>query len=144
MRQYVIAIAAAMLLAAPAVEAGQRHKWGAFMEDTFKAIDRDGSGSVTQAELDAHRAQRFDAADGNGDGRITLDEAIAQEHAKAEERAKRWIGHQDADGDGAVTMAEIGGGHGRKLMKADADGDGAVTLEELRARMEHGDDGDDG
>ncbi len=49
--------------------------------DRFAAMDTDGDGQITQAELDAHAAARFASADSDGDGFLTTDEMQAQREA---------------------------------------------------------------
>ncbi len=56
------------------LSAGQQQKLDAVRAERFAAMDRDGDRQVSAAEYFAAAQQRFTAADGNGDGRVTKDE----------------------------------------------------------------------
>jgi hypothetical protein len=110
----------------------------------FAAIDADGNGQVTKAELEAFRAARAAEVDGNGDGLVSVEELRAadlkQAEARATERAQRMIAAHDTDGDGQLSAAEM-------VMppvpeglfdRVDANGDGAITeaeIDAMRAQM---------
>ncbi|MDA7426383.1 EF-hand domain-containing protein [Thalassococcus lentus] len=108
----------------------------------FEAMDTNGDGKLTQAEIDAYKAKRFSEADADGDGFLSPEEMAAQGEKKNDERrakrATRMIERLDANEDGKLSAEELDArGPGNLIEKADKDGDGAVTLEELReARMD--------
>ena len=130
-RALYVALAGFLAAAAPhaADAGGMRHGKG--FDEMFKAMDQDGNGEVTQAEADAFKAVRFKEADADGDGRITIEEATAHEQAKAAERAQRMVERMDETKDGAITLDEMHFPGGGLIEKADADGNGGVTLEEI-------------
>lgn len=103
----------------------------------FERLDANGDGAVEKSEVRAAAANRFAAADANGDGRLTRDELVASGHRKAEKRADKMLKRLDADGDGAISAAELeghGGKHEKRAEKMfdrlDADGDGRITKAE--------------
>jgi Ca2+-binding EF-hand superfamily protein len=79
------------------------------------------------------RMQRLIAADTNGDGRITFDEAKTAFPKLTQERFSRL----DRNGDGVLSMEDRRqGGKGKlaqRLKAADTNGDGKLSFEEARA-----------
>lgn len=135
------------LIVALAVSAGAAYAKGAgkFKAVEFEALDADGNGELSQAELDAHRAARFATADSNGDGVLSLQELQAAGHTKADERAARMIERFDANADGALSQDEMPGPRkqGRMFTRMDADGNGTISQEEFaqardRMKERHG------
>ena len=116
--------------------AGNRHH-GSRATAHFEQMDANGDGALTQAEVDAFRAQRASAMDANGDGVVSFEEAKAAREAKREERARARFNRQDANGDGVVTVDEIGGRAAKMFERLDANGDGVVTRDELPRRGGH-------
>lgn len=49
---------------------------GAFITTIFRQLDKDADGFITEAEAGANAWSRFKVADANGDGKISLDEAM--------------------------------------------------------------------
>ncbi|MGJ8537640.1 MAG: hypothetical protein ACSHW2_10840 [Parasphingopyxis sp.] len=64
------------------------------------------SGSMTRAQMESRLADRFAAADRNGDGSIDRSEAAAAHAARRAERQSRRFERLDADGDGEISLAE--------------------------------------
>jgi Ca2+-binding EF-hand superfamily protein len=112
---------------------------------SFDALDTDGDGRITQAEMDMLRDARFQDADANQDGTLDASELNARAMARAEERTKRMIERMDSDGDGKLSREELSEREGRRgamFSRADANGDGAITRaefddarEKMQARM---------
>ncbi len=108
----------------------------------FSTLDVDGSGEITQEDIDALRENRFSDLDSNGDGAVSRDEFIAATAERAGERAGRMFDRLDADGDGALSRdaLEARGGKGRganrMLERADTDNSGGVSEEEFAAVKE--------
>lgn len=105
----------------------------------FEAVDADKDGKVTEAELNAYRAAETATIDANADGKLSVEELTAMHLAKLTERAtdmaKKMVERLDADGDKALSAAEMVARPMPAMLfeKADADGDGAVTKAELDA-----------
>lgn len=113
----------------------------------FAAVDADGDGKLTRAEMMAHAKARFDAADTDGNGKLSAGEIKAQAAARSEEMremrsermASRMIERMDADDDGEISFDEMPGQQSRAGMmfgQLDNDGDGAISSEEFAAARE--------
>lgn len=116
---------------------GPDGRGGALLE-IFEAIDADGDGKVTKAELAAHRAAMFTAADTNNDRMLSADELSARHTARMAEtmadRSARMIDRMDNNGDGSLSADEMGKGpmEGR-FARIDGDNDGAISKAEAEA-----------
>ena len=68
------------------------------------------AGPLTEAERDEIAAERFAAADADGDGQLTQDEVLAAaeevERARRQERAARMIEALDTDDNGMLSLEE--------------------------------------
>ena len=115
---------------------------GAMLAQMFETIDADKDGKVTLAEIQAHRAAEFAAADTNGDGAISPEELSAMQLArfqeKLAERTQAMLDNMDNDGNGSLSADELGQGPGeRNFARLDTDNDGAISKEEAEAAMQH-------
>lgn len=106
--------------------------------DLREAYDRDGDGAVTQAEVDAARAERFAAFDPDQSGDLSLEEYEALWLDAMRERMVRRFQRHDADGDGVVTTEEFQRRTATMVERRDRTGDGALTIEDARARHGRG------
>ncbi|OIQ46216.1 MAG: calcium-binding protein [Roseobacter sp. MedPE-SW] len=107
---------------------------------SFEELDADGNGEISKAEMEAHKAARFSTADGNGDGKLSAEELVAQAQKHAAKRVEKMISHLDSDGDGMLSAEEMsnrGGRHGDMFKRVDRDGNGAVSKEEFEQAREH-------
>jgi Ca2+-binding EF-hand superfamily protein len=132
-----LASAALVVYADPAAAPQQgMHRHGHGFAALLKAADANGDGVLTRDEALAFAAQRFDALDANHDGKLTADEVRASFQQK---RAERWK-KIDTDGDGRISKAEAQANAPRlaaRFGELDANGDGYLTPEELRAAFRH-------
>lgn len=110
------------------------HWGGGRAQEMFETFDADGDGSVTQAEVEQVRNQRFAQFDANNDGTLSLDEYQALWMDAMRERMVDRFQRHDDDGDAAVTPEEFAEPFGRIVQYLDRDGDGAVTMDEVRER----------
>lgn len=146
MTKFTLSAAAALaaLIAVPAMaqQGGMRHN-----------PDSNGDGIVTRAEVTAEVAKRFARMDVNKDGKLDRADREAAMAARGGEAAgqgerkrgegkrgegkrgegKRGPMRADADGDGAVTLAEMQAGAVQRFDRADADKDGKLTKAEREA-----------
>ncbi len=112
-----------------------QHKGKRHGEQRFEAMDTDGDGAVSRAEVDAVRAERFAAADANRDGGVSFEEAKAYQEAererRREEKARKHFAAMDADGDGVLKPEEFGNARIDAMFeRVDEDGDGVITQAE--------------
>jgi Ca2+-binding EF-hand superfamily protein len=110
----------------------------------------DGGLSRAEAERRAPRlARHFEAIDSDGNGRITAAEIRAWRRAGGGRRGSRdqaargkfdeLFRRADADGDGTLSRVEAQASFpriARKFGRVDADGDGRITLEEMHAWLD--------
>lgn len=107
--------------------------------------DLDADGTATLAELEEMRGMVFGMFDADADGILTAEEYVAFDEMRAADRLNHQGGggqgrgvsarlsdglalaENDADGDGAVTLAEFIAGASPWLATIDRDGDGGVT-----------------
>ena len=110
----------ATLLAVPAVALAHGSKGLAH-------FDRDGNGTVTRDEMRTTEIERFDKADANHDGRLTLDEI----EAAHKERAAKHFADKDANKDGKLSRTEVPKMPDEVFARLDANKDGSLTPDEL-------------
>ncbi|MEX0305927.1 MAG: EF-hand domain-containing protein [Ruegeria sp.] len=99
---------------------------------TFQELDTDGNGEVTQAEIAAHRNQKFTAADTDGDGQLSVDEMQAAAQTKANDRVTKMFEKHDANADGFLSEDELPKPRRASKMfeRIDADGNGSISEQE--------------
>lgn len=122
-------LAAASFLVLAGPGAGHGHRG-----ERLKAADTNGDGMISRQEAAALPmiARNFDAIDANRDNQVTVEELRAFHKAQ---RAEHWK-HLDSDGDGKVSKAEAQANAPRlfaHFAEIDANGDGFITVEELKA-----------
>ena len=135
----IITLTAASLAAASFLvfAGGPAGKEGGRME-RLRAADTNGDGLISRQEAAAlpRIAKNFDAIDANRDGQVTADELRAFHKSQRGEHWKRL----DTDGDGRISKAEAQANAPRlseRFAEIDANGDGFVTPEEMKAARRH-------
>ena len=104
--------------------------------ELFDAVDTDGDGKLTQAEIDRLRNERHAAHDADGDGNLSLGEFAGLWHETTRPLTVRAFQMLDTDGDAVVTRAEYDRPLAGIVERLDRDGDGGLSLRDAR----HGDD----
>lgn len=132
----ITGLATALALGGTGAALADRHNGGTQMRPTFDALDTDGDGEITRAEMTAHMQSRFDRADADGDGALSREELITRMMARQAERIGRRADHMidrhDADGDGHLGMQELQARRrGGMMARMDLDGDGTVSRAEF-------------
>ncbi|MEO0486573.1 MAG: EF-hand domain-containing protein [Pseudomonadota bacterium] len=148
---YIIAGILAVTMGVTAISAQAQHRGGGGERPAFSDLDLDGSGEVTLAELEAFGVSRFNEADTNGDGALSLDEIIAQRDVENQERlqrrVERFIERADDNGNGAIELEEFGQTAERmerRFERMDADSSGGISEEEMADARDHRGGGDRG
>jgi Ca2+-binding EF-hand superfamily protein len=115
------------------------------VEVEFKALDADGDGKLTKAEVDAARGKPMLLliADADKDGAVTKEE-LAKAFASRRGQAGQPVSDRvfealDADKDGKVSAAEWQAAGERRFARLDRNKDGAVTADEIGRRGPRGD-----
>jgi len=108
----------------------------------FKAIDADGDGKLTRAEVDAARGKPLILllADTNKDGAVTKEELAKAFASRRSDVSERVFEALDADKDGKIGAAEWQASGERRFARLDRNKDGTVTADEV-ARRGRGDKG---
>jgi Ca2+-binding EF-hand superfamily protein len=95
--------------------------------------DTDKDGKITQAEIDASRAELFKKNDTNGDGKLSLEEYqnlwLAEKHRKM----VRSFQKLDVDGAGAITLDAYNARMGHMVEMLDQNNDGALSRDDMKA-----------
>jgi Ca2+-binding EF-hand superfamily protein len=123
----IIATGAVLANSGPGGPSGQG------MRMSFEEIDVDGSGEITQVEMDATKAARFAKVDSNGDGELSLEELTAQGAKHVAERAEKMLERRDANGDGVLSADEMSQSRrsGKMFDRFDVDESGSISKEEF-------------
>lgn len=109
----------------------------------FAALDTDGDGALTEADLDARIAARFAQADADGSGGLSAAEMVAMaEIIRQEQMAARLaqaLVRVDDSGDSEIQLDELQARAPATVHlfdRVDADNDGTITPEEFAAAQE--------
>ncbi|SFR10466.1 EF-hand domain-containing protein [Poseidonocella sedimentorum] len=100
----------------------------------FAEIDADGDKSITQADIDAYRADKVASVDASGDGALDIEEFDDLYRSFTRERMVDIFQVFDADGDGSVSSEELDARLGNVVERMDRDDDGALTLQDRAKR----------
>ena len=96
--------------------------------EMFDAVDADGDGKLTQAEIDKALDDRHTAHDANGDGNLSLEEFAGLWHETTRPLTVRAFQMLDTDGDAVVTRAEYDRPLAGIVELLDRDRDGGLSL----------------
>lgn len=115
--------------------------------DRTRRFDKDGDGTLSDAERDAmrdaRRDERMKRLDTDEDGKVSEEERQAAQQEREDRRAAR-MAQLDTDGDGQVSDAERSAamaGRAKEMHgRLDADGDGKLTPAEVANARRLGDD----
>ena len=113
---------------------------GAAMLENF---DSNGDGELTQAEIDAVRADRFASFDTDGNGQLTIDEYEALWLDAMRERMVDRFQSLDNDGDAIVTTGEFVEPFAAVVSRMDRNDDGVLNADDMRRGGRDDDDDDD-
>ena len=96
--------------------------------EMFEAVDADGDGKLTQAEIDKLRNDLHAAHDADGDGNLDLEEFAGLWHETTRPLTVRTFQMLDTDGDAVVTRAEYDRPLAGIVERLDRDGDGGLSM----------------
>ncbi len=100
--------------------------------EMFDAVDADGDGKLTQAEIDKARNDRHAAHDANGDGNLSLEEFGGLWRETTRPLTVRAFQTLDTDGDAIITRAEFDRPLAGIVERLDRDGDGSLSMRDRR------------
>lgn len=112
------------------------------MRERMERRSRDRRGEMRRQMRGMLGDEAFEAADGDGDGKLSKEEVRGLPKAARSVAQRRAFDRIDSNGDGVLTVSELSP-RVAMLEKADADGDGKVNREEMRALRKARADGDD-
>jgi Ca2+-binding EF-hand superfamily protein len=113
---------------------GPRHEHAMMGARDLSRFDENHDGKVELDELPAPMRKRFEAADTNMDGVLSVEEIKAAFAARFAERFKE----MDKNGDGTLTADEVDKRRWEHMSVADTNKDGKLTLAELQKAHEDG------
>ena len=108
--------------------------------EMFQAVDADGDGKLTQAEIDKALNDRHAVHDADGDGNLSLEEFAGLWHETTRPLTVRAFQMLDTDGDAIVTRAEFDRPLADIVQQLDRDRDGSLSMKDRW----HDDDDDRG
>lgn len=101
------------------------------MATVVAAFDRDGDGGISVHEFTVVRADRFAAADSDGDTRLSLAEYARAANEPATTELRLLFVGADRDGDGHLDRIELDAVSARRFQDLDDNGDGRLDVDEL-------------
>lgn len=124
-----IVLSAVAITGTSVLAAGPKHREPV----SFQELDANNDGQVTQEEMQAHRNQRFTAADTDGDGKLSVGEMQAAAQQKANDRVTKMFDKHDANSDGFLSEDELPKPRRADKMfdRIDADNSGGISEQEF-------------
>lgn len=98
----------------------------------FRSLDTNGNGVISLDEALEFQRYRFRLMDRNGDGRITLREMVEAGGGRPSEAPTRFA-KIDTNGDGGIDLMELSAPATRRFRIVDTDGNGVLDADELNA-----------
>jgi Ca2+-binding EF-hand superfamily protein len=128
----ILGIAAIAMIASPAM-AGKNDEHSGMQDkhkERLEALDTNKDGIVSKEEVEAAKAARFAVADADGNGSVSFGEFEAMKEKHQMERRQKHFAKKDKNGDGVLSMDEVGERRSGMFEKLDLNGDGEITKEE--------------
>lgn len=110
-------------------------------ERLFDRLDTNDDGVISESEVGERLWEKLSSADADEDGGVSLEEIVeaglrlARGHGHADRPRRDLFERFDTDGNGELTLEEVGDVLWEKISVADADGNGQVTVEELAEHL---------
>jgi len=98
----------------------------------FRSLDTNGNGVISLDEALEFQRYRFRHMDRNGDGRITLREMVESGGGRPSQAPTRFTKY-DTNGDGGIDLMELSAPATQRFRIADTDGNGVLDADELNA-----------
>lgn len=109
-----------------------------FAERRIELLDTDGDGKISVEEIVAEQKRLFTAADVDGDGKLSADEFRRRGHWFVRLGTTSFFDMMDADGDQHLSATELTGPSERWFKRYDADNSGAIEAQEYIDARGHG------
>lgn len=108
----------------------------------FSELDLNGDNQISKDEMTAHVKTRFDRAEQNRDGMLSVEEMTAKYIKASERRINKMVKRIDANKDGQVSFVELQNRRkhrkqGNMLNKLDDNNNGFISAEEFAELKDH-------
>lgn len=97
----------------------------------FEKLDTNADGKISAEEFSTHQAARFQTADSDKNGKVTLAELKAARDKHAKDRFANRLSRLDQNQDGKISRDEAKQMSDDKFNRVDANSDGVLSQEEL-------------
>lgn len=133
-----VVLAVVLAAFAPAQEKNARVPSPAQIMERLRAADTNGDGVLSKDEAPGPLKEEFDKIDANGDGQLDPEElkpvvaGLVKRAAPVLTQILEHVKAIDADGDGKLSLEEVMADAKRRFAKVDANGDGKLEAQELK------------